>query len=110
MICCAICGLIELNHQCEHFKKLNSMCNNLNINEFGFTFYDNTNCLLFNYMTTSNGKEIKMCLKCYIERDASTYVKYVVFQSPTFMRALLSKYPFYIQLLSFLNIGLHIQK
>jgi hypothetical protein len=36
MICCAICGLIELNHQHEHFKKLNSMCNNLNINEFGF--------------------------------------------------------------------------
>jgi hypothetical protein len=36
MICCAICGLIELNHQLEHFQKLNSMCNNLNINEFGF--------------------------------------------------------------------------
>jgi hypothetical protein len=85
------------------------MCNNLNINEFGFTLYGITNCLLSNYMTT-NGKEIKMCLKCYIECDASTYVKYVVFQSPTFMRALLSKYPFYIQLLSFKNIGLHIQK
>jgi hypothetical protein len=52
-------------------------------------------------MTISNGKEVKMCLKCYIERDASTYVKYVGFQSPTFMRALLFKYPFYIQLLSF---------
>jgi hypothetical protein len=26
------------------------------------------------------------------------------------MKALLSKHPFYIQLLSFLNIGLHIQK
>jgi hypothetical protein len=51
-----------------------------------------------------------VCLKCYIERDAPTYVKYVVFQSPTYMKALLSKYSFYIQLLSFLYIGLHIQK
>jgi len=32
------------------------------------------------------------------------------FQSPTFMRTLLSKYLFYIQLLSFKNTGLHIQK
>jgi len=40
----------------------------------------------------------------------STYVKYVVFQSPTYRKALLSKHPFYIQLLLFLNIGLHIQK
>ncbi len=35
------------------------MCNNLNMNEFGFTFYGITNCLLLNYMST-NGKEIKM--------------------------------------------------
>jgi hypothetical protein len=48
--------------------------------------------------------------KCYIEHDMSTYVKYVVFQSPTYMKTFLSKHPFSIQLLLFKNIGLHIQK
>jgi Zn-finger protein len=80
----------RLNHQCKHFKNLNSIYNNLNTNEFGCTLYGIANCLLFDYTTTSNGKEIYMCLKCYIERDAPTIVKYVVFQSPTYMKALLS--------------------
>ncbi len=53
---------------------------------------------------------IYICSKCYVERDAPTYVKYVVFQSPTHMKALLFEHPFYIQLLFFLNIRLHIQK
>jgi hypothetical protein len=39
--------------------------------------------------------------KCYIECDALTFVEYIVLQSPTYMKALLSKHPFYIQLLSF---------
>ncbi len=66
------------------------MYSNLNTNEFGCTLYGIANCLLFEYTTTSNGKEIYVCLKCNIECDVPTYVKYVVFQSPT-----------YIQLLSF---------
>jgi hypothetical protein len=37
------------------------------------------------------------CLKCYIEYNALTCGKYVVFQSPMYMKALLSKHPFYIQ-------------
>jgi hypothetical protein len=58
MVCCAICGLIKLNQQRKHFKKLNSMYNNLNTNEFGCKFYGIANCLLFDYTTTSNGKDI----------------------------------------------------
>jgi len=54
------------------------------------------NCLLFYYTITSNGKEICIHLECYIERDATTYAKYVVFQSPTYMKAPLSKSILYI--------------
>jgi hypothetical protein len=87
MICCTICGLTKPNHQPKHFKNLNNMYNNLNTNEFGCTFYGITNCLSFEYTTTSNGKEIYMCvcvcvcvcLKCYIECEAPTYVKYIFF-------------------------------
>ncbi len=59
-----------------------------------------------NYTTTSDNKEIYLCLKCYVECKAPTHTKYVVFQSPIYMNALLSKHPLYIQSLSF---GLHIQ-
>jgi len=102
-VCCAICGLIKLNQQRKHFKKSNSMYHNLNTYEFGRKLYGFANCLLFDHTTTSNGKDMCVCVcsKCYIEHDASTYVKYVVFQSPTYRKALLSKHPFYIQLLFF---------
>ncbi len=36
------------------------MYNNLNTNEFGCTLYGITNCLLSNYTTTSNGKDVYM--------------------------------------------------
>jgi hypothetical protein len=63
---------------------------------------------LSNYTTTYDGGE-KICLKCYVEREAPTHAKYVVFQSPIYMNALLSKHPLYIQSIFFKNIGLHIQ-
>jgi hypothetical protein len=56
------------------------MYNNLNTDEFGHTLYGIVNCLLFEYTTTSNGKELYVCLKCYVECDVPTYVKYVIFQ------------------------------
>jgi hypothetical protein len=67
------------------------------------------NCLLTNYTTTINGQEMYLCLNCIVEFQVSTYAKYVVFQSPIYMNARLSKHPSSIQSLSFLNIGLHIQ-
>jgi len=98
MKCCAICGLTKLDHQHEHFKKLNSMYNKLNTSELQCTPYGIVNCLLFNYMMTSNGKEMYLCLKCYVEWDMSTFAKYVVFQSPNqYMKTLLSKHPLYVQ-------------
>ncbi len=58
---------------------------NLNVH---FMYYLDV-CIIRFFTITSNGKDIYI-YKCYIECDAPTYVKYVVFQSPT-----------YIQLLSF---------
>jgi len=56
------------------------MYNNLYTNEFGCTLYGIADCLLYDYTAASNGKERYISLKCYIESDAPTYVKYVVFQ------------------------------
>jgi hypothetical protein len=64
---------------------------------------------LSNYTTIFNAKEIYLCLNCYVEWEVPTHVKYVVFQSPIYMNASLSKHPLYIQSWFFKNIGLHIQ-
>jgi hypothetical protein len=64
------------------------------------------NCLSSDYRTTSNGKKIYICLKCYIECDALTYVEYIVFQSPTYMKALLFTHPYCVQLFYFNAIDL----
>jgi hypothetical protein len=67
MKCVAICGLTKLHRQHKHFKSFNSMYNKLNTSELGCTPYGIANCLLSNYMMTSNGKEMYLCLKCYVE-------------------------------------------
>jgi len=84
----------RLNHQRKHFKNLNIMYNNLNTNEFGCTLYGIANCLLSDYTTTSNGIYIFLYLTWCTNK-----CKICVFQSPTYMKALLSKHPFYIQFL-----------
>jgi hypothetical protein len=75
---------------------MTNVYNKLNSHEIGYTPYGIANCLLSNY-TTSNGGNMFLCLKCYIEYNALKCGKYVVFQSPMYMKALLSKHPFYIQ-------------
>jgi len=42
------------------------MYNNLNTNEFGCTLYDIVNCLLSDYRTISNGKDIYIYIYIYM--------------------------------------------
>jgi hypothetical protein len=82
---------------------MNNLYNKLNTNESRCTSYGIANCLLSNYTTTLNGRNMILCFKCYNEHDAP-YGKYLVFQSPTYMKATLIEHPYYILFLSFLNI------
>jgi hypothetical protein len=67
MVCCTICGLTKLNHQHKHFKKLNSLHNDVNTNEFGCTLYGIANCLLYDYTTISNGRDIYIYIYIYVQ-------------------------------------------
>jgi hypothetical protein len=96
MKCYAICGIVKFNHQRKQFLKMNNLYNKLNTNESRCTSYGIANCLLSNYTTTSNGRNMILCFKCYNERDPPTYGKYLVFQSPTYMKATLIEHPYYI--------------
>jgi hypothetical protein len=78
MKCCAICRMVKLIHQNKHFQKMNSIYNIICSIEHGCTPYGITNFLLSNFTTTSNGKNMFLCLKCYNEYAAPIYGKYVV--------------------------------
>jgi hypothetical protein len=93
---CAICGMVKLNYWHKHFLKVKNAYNKQNDVDPGYTPYGATNCLLSSYTTTPNGQEIYLCLKLYVESKAPTHAKYVVFQSPIYMSALLSSHPLYI--------------
>jgi hypothetical protein len=94
MKCCAICGIVEFNHQCKQFSKMNNVYNKLNFDESRSTPYGIDNCLLSNDTTTSNGENMILCFKCYNEYDAPTYGKNMFFfQSPTYMKDFFIKTP-----------------
>jgi hypothetical protein len=77
---------------------MTNVCNKLNTHEIGYTPYGIANCLLSNYTITSKGETMILCLKCYIKYNTLICGKYVVFQSSMYMKALLTKHPFYILL------------
>jgi len=56
MKCCAICGIVKLNHQHKNFRKMKNVYNKKNDVDPGCTPYGVANCLLSTYTTTPNGQ------------------------------------------------------
>jgi hypothetical protein len=50
-----------------------------------------------------------LCMKCYMNQTNPANVLYVVFYSPSYTKSIISTNPLHVQLLSFLDIGMHIQ-
>jgi hypothetical protein len=46
--------------------------------------------IVYCLVTTPNRQEIYLCLKWYVKCEAPTHAKHIVFQSPIYMKALLS--------------------
>ena len=52
---------------------------------------------------------MNVCLKCKSNINAPPNLKYVVYQCPSYFNFIVSSHPLYVQLLSFLDIGIHIE-
>ena len=50
-----------------------------------------------------------LCMKCYMNKTKPVNARYVIYQSPSYTKSIISTNPLHVQLLSFLDIGLHIQ-
>ena len=109
--CCAICGVTKLLHKNKKYKSIP----NPNINDFdtliqpGCTPYGIANVCLSQYTTNATGNVMHLCMKCYMNKTKPVNARYVIYQSPSYTKSIISTNPLHVQLLSFLDIGLHIQ-
>jgi hypothetical protein len=64
---------------------------------------------LSHYTTNAKGNVMHLCMKCYMNKTKPTNAPYVAFHSPSYTKSNISTNPLHVQLLSFLDIGMHIQ-
>jgi hypothetical protein len=76
----------------------------------GYTSYRIANCIMAKYTTNENGTLMFICKKCDKYKYGAYRTSYIVLHSPNYMNLMLSIHLIYIQLLSMVDIGLHIEE
>jgi hypothetical protein len=109
LICCALCGMTRMHNKKQHYKVVPNSYTNAYNPKSGCTQYGMANALLADHTTNANGEKMNVCLKYKSNINAPPNSKYVVYQSPSYFNFTVSSHPLYVQLLSFLDIGIHIE-
>jgi hypothetical protein len=107
---CALCGSIKLGHHIQHFKRRRNTYNNQISPLMGCTPYGIANCVMAKYTINENGEYMYVCTKCDKQQYNFYNASYIVFHFPNYMNSMLCLHPIYLQLLSLIDIGLHIQE
>ena len=109
--CCAIYGVTKLLHRNKKYRSTP----NPNIDDSetliqpGCTLYGLGNVYLSQYTTNTKRNVMHLCMKCYMNQTKPVNAPYVVYHSPSYTKSIILTNPLHVQLLSFLDIGLHIQ-
>ena len=109
--CCAICGVTKLLHRNKKYRYIP----NPNIDDSntpirpGCTPYGLANVYSSEYTTNTKENIMQLYMKCYMNQTKPTNAQYIVFYSPSYTKLIISTNPLHVQLLSFLDIGIHIQ-
>ena len=109
--CCAICGVTKLSHKHKKYRSIPNpnVDDSSTLNQPGCTPYGLTNAYLSHYTTNAKGNVMHLCMKCNNNKTKPANAPYVVFHSPSYTKSIISTNPLHVQLLSFLDIGMHIQ-
>jgi hypothetical protein len=75
----------------------------------GCTPYGTTNTYIAKHTTNASGDKMILCIQCRSNRNNSSHAPYVVYQPPAYMKSIVTLNPLHMQLLSFMDIGLHMQ-
>jgi hypothetical protein len=65
--------------------------------------------VMTNYTTYDDKNFMHICIKCHSNLNKPQNALYGVCQPPSYMGTLLFTHPLHIQLLSFFNIGMHME-
>jgi hypothetical protein len=107
--CCAICGIVKLTNKKINYKTLVNKYKDVHNQHNTYTPYAIANVIMANYTTSDDKKIMHICIKCHSNLNKPQNATYLMYQPPSYMGTLLSTHPFYVQLLSFLVIGMLMQ-
>jgi hypothetical protein len=75
----------------------------------GCSPYGMGNSLVADHTTTANGQKMHAYLKRNSNMNVLPNLMYIVYQFPSYINSIMSSYPLHVKLLSFLDIGMHIE-
>jgi hypothetical protein len=109
--CCAMCGVVKLLNRMKHYKTLHNMYDNVaNENLNDYMHYGMANLATTPYTSCNNTKMVHLCINCHSNKKKP--LKHILCCILiTFIHGctLLSTHPLHLQLLSFLDISMHME-
>jgi len=101
---------VKLTNKIKHYKTLFNKYKDVHNQHNTYTPYVIANVVMANHTTFDDEKFMHICIKCYSNLNKPQNVAYIIYyQPPSYIKTLLSTYPLHGQLLSFLDIGMHMQ-
>jgi len=100
----------EVRSSHSTFQKEKKYLNNQISPLMGCMPYGIANCVMAKYTTNENGEYMYVCTKCDKQQYKFYNTSYIVLHFPNYMNLMLCLHPIYVQLLSLIDIGLHIQE
>ena len=106
---CEICGVTKMEKRKQQYRLAHNSYNDATMPTQGSTPYGATNAYLVDFTTNTSGDKMIICTQCHSNKNKPPNAPYVVYNSPTYMRSIITTNPLYVQMLSFIDIGIHIQ-
>jgi hypothetical protein len=101
---------VKLPNKRKHYKTLFNKYKDVHNQHNTYTPYAIANLVMANHTTFDDKKLVHICIKCHSNLNKPQNVTYIIYyQPPSYMGTLLSTHPLHVQLLSFIDIGMHMQ-
>ena len=107
--CCAICGVTKLSNRNKKYRFLHNTYLDGVAPMQGCTPYGTTNTYIAKHTTNASGDKMILCNQCHSNRKNPPHAPYVVYQPPAYMKSIVTLNPLHVQLLSFMDIAMHMQ-
>ena len=109
LYCCGICGVTKMRNRKQQYRLVHDSYNDVAMPTQGSTPYGATNRYLADFTTNALGDKMIICTQCHSNNNNPPNAPYVMYNSPTYMRSIITTNYLHVQMLSFLDIGTHIQ-